>query len=173
MASMQMFPNTMNQNNSMNMSTPVDNLPLKQNTGDTDILEDPVIQNVLQEFKTNSEQNIQQNLTDSYKNVTQPPQTSTLHMPLAHEIPDQQGPQNSFNLRYNNSTNKKIFDYNIAKRVIIITMVVLTFLNTNIICLVLSKLPPNISLLLSGNEMYINILVTFGLLYVLMYYDIV
>lgn len=174
---MPMFPNTMNQSSAMNMSTPLTKLPMKHDVTETSILEDPIIQNVLDEFKSTDEQILAQNAASMHENINQsinekreqPEQQIHQEQNMNNQAPIT---QNSFDLRYNNS-GKKIIDFDIVKRVVIITFIVLIFLNTNILSMVLMKLPPQISSIFQDKEIYINVVFTFLMLYGLMYYNVI
>ena len=187
---MPLFPNVINSNpnNAINMSTPLEKLPMKQDVNENmDVLNDPVIQGVLNEFETTSgippvqhsqptppvqvmpEQNVEHILQQPIKHVQ-------FQEDIIQPPPIESKPMFLQNLRYNDGNNnntKKFFDLNIIKKVLIIVLIVLFLLNTNILGLSLSRLPESISSFFQGKDIYINIVVTISLLYVLMYFEII
>ena len=172
-----MPPNIINNhNNSTQMSTPIDTLPLKTTRDATDI-DDPMVQSVLKEFEQDTytqssqsqefETNLQNNQQIQYAEHVQPVQVQQIQQVQ----PIQQAPIMD-NLRYSSNTNKKLFDIDIAKRSAIITIVTFLIYYSNISLYVLNKLPDNVKQYTSGREILINMFVVFVIFYAILYFDL-
>jgi hypothetical protein len=169
------------QNNahSSQMSTPISSLPLKTNQQESDI-DDPLIQTVLKDFENDS-------VRDSRD--SRDPRDSQQHalseQPVYHiandanamntvsSVPNVQ--VNYEELNYNGvGTNekKKLINYEIAKRAAIISIIAFLIYNQNIIGMFISKLPESVTTHINGKEFLIYILLSFIILYGLLYFDL-
>ena len=78
-------------------------------------------------------------------------------------------------LNYNGvGTNekKKLINYEIAKRAAIISIIAFLIYNQNIIGMFISKLPESVTTHINGKEFLIYILLSFMILYGLLYFDL-
>jgi hypothetical protein len=166
------------QNNahSSQMSTPISSLPLKTNQQESDI-DDPLIQTVLKDFENDS-------VRDS-RDPRDPQQHALPEQPVYHiandanamntvsSVPNVQ--VNYEELNYNGvGTNekKKLINYEIAKRAAIISIIAFLIYNQNIIGMFISKLPESVTTHINGKEFLIYILLSFIILYGLLYFDL-
>jgi hypothetical protein len=174
-----MSPNIINNhNNSTQMSTPIDTLPLKTTRDVTDI-EDPMVQSVLKEFEqdTHDQPSGQNQGFETNSQINQQIQYAQHVQPVQQVQPIQQVQQLHQapvldNLRYSSYTNKKLFDIDIAKRSAIITLVTFLIYYSNISLYVLNKLPDNVKQYTSGREILINMFVVFVIFYAILYFDL-
>lgn len=150
-------------NNSIQMSTPINSLPLKTNGEDVSLPNDPLIQNVLNEFESNKPKEISYNIPTP---IIEPP-SEPVNMILKEEQP-----VNNMNdkLIYNKK-RKPFINMDVFKKTSIIVFVVIIVYNTSILEKIVSKLPESISKFLQGNEIYTNILITFIIFYFLFLYE--
>jgi hypothetical protein len=171
-----------NNAHSSQMSTPISSLPLKTNQQESDI-DDPLIQNVLKDFEN-----------DSIRDVGDTSGVRDARDAQQHTLPDQQVyhvandvnttnaapsipnvPVNYDELNYNGvGTNdkKKLINYEIAKRAAIISIIAFLMYNQNIIGMLISKLPDSVTTHINGKEFLIYILLSFLILYGLLYFDL-
>lgn len=161
------------------MSTPLTKLPIKaQVQGDNTDLQDPLVQDVLKEFeeelaaskKTQPVQNympIPQQMPQQMPQQIpqQMPQYAPPHMP---QYPHQQPPQQS-----SFYPKKNIIDFDLGRKVLIITIVILLLMYSNVFDIVYTKLPSNISSLATNFDLYIKSTLIFITLYILSLYEII
>lgn len=151
-------------NSTIQMSTPINSLPLKTNTDVVSpIDEDPIIQNLLKDFEQQKVQSDTSSPQSPVESVVLPKEDKTNYNQEIHY-------QNN-DLNYN-KTNKTLFDKNIVKKSIIIVGVIALIYNTSILESILSKLPSYISIHLHGKDIYIYLFISFCIIYLLQYYDI-
>jgi hypothetical protein len=156
------------------MSTPINQLPLKttQVESDTSDMDDPLIQGVLKEFEDEIA-------------ASQPPRqlhehTQQVLQPVQHIQPVQQPQQmiqqqpqyyaQPTELQYNKDS-KKLFDADIARKAAIITAVIYLF--TNGFKIVMGRIPETWSSYTNGRELIINLALCFITFYVVLYMDII
>ena len=140
------------------MSTPLQNLPLKTSGENNSITDDPSVNTVLKEF-------------EKYK---QPEEEPIIQDPI-YEMPQiieqqyvSQQPNDDFNhLKYNSSPNSSssIFDFEIAKSSIIVVLIVALIFNTTILEKIISQLPENFKMRIIGKEAYILLFLLFIIIY--------
>ena len=160
------------------MATPISSLPLKTSQpANESELEDPMIQNVLKEFedemaqtRQNNEQQSQytpQQGQQSYQHQYQQPQLQS-----QYNIPGQQ--QYISQQPYVNDGRKfqKLFNMDIAKKTLVITIIVVLFQHNNLLNLLISRLPEAVNNYISGRELLLNFAIVFLIIYVLFYTDL-
>lgn len=149
-------------NSSIQMSTPIDALPLKTTTDQNAVIDDdPVIMSVLKDF-------------EQHKQVeTSEPSHIPKPMPVYKENhPPQSTPVSTDTMNYNQSKSS-IFDKNIIKKSVIIAIAMALIYNTSILEQVFKKLPESIMKYLSGREMYVYLVISFVITYILQYFAII
>lgn len=149
-------------NSSIQMSTPIDALPLKTTTDQNAAIDDdPVIMSVLKDFEQHKQ--------------TESPETPQIptQIPTYKENPQPQPvPVNTDTMNYNQS-KASILDKNIIKKSVIIAVAMALVYNTSILEQVLKKLPESIMKYVSGREMYVYFVISFVIIYILQYYSVV
>ncbi len=142
------------------MATPISSLPLKTSpqTNESD-LEDPLIQNVLKEFEDEmAVQQAQQQAPQMYQpQSSQQPQQVTQPQQQMYQIPSQVSQMyQPYHLQ-----NKKLFNMDIAKKTLVITIIVVLLQHNNILNMLLSKLPDSVNSYISGRELLLNFAIVF------------
>lgn len=170
----------------MSMSTPINNLPLKtQHSSDNSDINDPMVQDVLNEFK--EEMNItKNNQVVNPQIIPQQPMQSygSQQIPSIQQIPQQQHiPPPQFISHSNsyipNSSNKYNYDTSYSSyidseliiKTLIITIVIIVIYNTEIITYIYEKLPMNISNIIQDYDIYIKFVLSFIIFYALAYFQ--
>ena len=173
------------------MSTPLNNLPLKTQNNiestDNDI-NDPMVQDVLNEFQEELSTN-----TISSNNNTTSPQSPQIHQyisqpiqqPVQQPMNNQTPPQNSqnniqsqqqkYNINFNNTDQGygQYVNVDIAKKITIITILVVVIIYSNILHMIYDKLPSSISEIIEQYDIYIKGTLIFIILYVLAILNII
>jgi hypothetical protein len=160
------------------MATPLTNIPLKtQHSGDNNELQDPMVQDVLKEFE--------EEIAASKKNTQQQQQvTQQMHqqqmLQQQQQMMQQQQQQyqqnqslNNYQQQFNFFPKKNLIDYNLARKALIITIIVLLLNYTQIFSLIYEKLPPNLNSISIAYDFYIKGSILFIALYILFLYDII
>jgi hypothetical protein len=157
------------------MSTPLNNLPLKtqQNIEQTDNdINDPMVQNILNEFQ--EELAINNKPDNTYKSppVNQsPPQQMYQSPPQMQNI---QAQQQMYNIKYNNQQGyQQYLNVDIAKKITIITIIVMIIIYSNLLHIVYEKLPSGIFEIIEQYDIYIKGTIIFIILYLLSLLDYV
>jgi hypothetical protein len=186
-----------NNTHSSQMSTPISSLPLKTNQQESDI-DDPLIQSVLKDFENDSTRDVRdtrdsrdlrdsrdsrdlrdsRDSRDSQQHVMSEQQVYHVSNDAnttntASSIPNMQ--VNYEELNYNGvGTNekKKLINYEIAKRAAIISIIAFFIYNQNILGMLISKLPDSVTAHINGKEFLLYILLSFLILYGLLYFDL-
>lgn len=151
------------------MSTPLNNLPLKTQknveTNDNDI-NDPMVQDVLNEFQ-------EELIINSKENTYNPPppqQPPPQHQPQMQNIHSQ---QQMYNIKYNNNQQgyQQYLNVDIAKKITIITIIVVIITYSNLLQTIYEKLPASVFELIEHYDIYIKGFILFIILYVLSLFD--
>ena len=152
------------------MSTPINTLPSKtqqSNISDTNDINDPLVQDVLNEF--------QEELMISKQHA---PQSQQMHqlppmMPPQQQYHNQQYQQQHLN--YKNNLNKSDYstylDTELAKKSLILVIISLIIYNSGIINTVYEKLPDYLQDNLNNFDIYIKSLSLFAIIYVLSFFE--
>jgi hypothetical protein len=164
----------MQQQQPVQMATPLNKLPLKTTRPDTSDLEDPMIQNVLKEFE---DEMAQQQVSAPQMNYQQPQQAQQQqqfqHLNNQQQLPYNYQQQYQFNPHQSASTNqKKLINMDLVKKTLIITIIVFLLQNYNVINILISKLPEVVAKYISGKEIFINFFLIFLIFYAMMFYDL-
>jgi len=146
------------------MSTPVNTLPLKtqqSNISDTNDINDPLVQDVLNEF--------QEELMISKQHA--PPLQHMHHQQPPMMMP----PQQQYHQQHPQHTNK--FDYStyldteVAKKSLILVIISLIIYNSGIINTAYEKMPDYLQDNLNNFDIYIKSLSLFAIIYVLSFFE--
>ena len=169
------MPNVVNSTHSSQMSTPIKNLPLKTSQQQEQDIDDPLIQGVLKEFEDTAIANAHALPHDPH--VMEPSQETQYEVepPMfsgEQHVPPPQVEMNHLDF-HNKKSDKKIFDIEIVKRATIITIILVLFQNNNILNLGLTRLPSSVTKHIFGREIFLNSLIIFIIVYMLMYFDFV
>lgn len=152
------------------MATRIDTLPLRTNAENTTDIDDPIIQNVLQEFENEMVQSKRVQQEHIQQSIIQQPQMSPPMM-----IPQQQQQQMQYYshnyTQQNRQIQKKLLDTELLKKTGIISIIVFFLLNYNVMHLIISKMPDSASSYITGKEFIFNFIIIFGIFYVLLYFD--
>lgn len=154
------------------MATRIDTLPLRTDPNNNmQDIDDPIIQNVLQEFENemaNSKKMEQPSMMQNQQYVQQQQQQQ---YPVYHQqmMQNTYQPMNQLN---QHKQHKKLLDSNILQKTFIITIIVFFLLNYNVMHLIISKMPDAATSYISGREFIFNFVIIFGIFYSLTYFDI-
>jgi len=168
------------------MSTPLNKLPLKTQNNiestDNDI-NDPMVQDVLNEFQEELSTN-----TISSNNMTSPPSppsppihqymSQPIQQPMNNQMPSQnniQSQQQKYNINFNNADQgyAQYVNVDIAKKITIITILVVVIIYSNILHMIYEKLPSSVSEIIEQYDIYIKGTLIFIILYVLAILNII
>jgi len=159
------------------MTTPINNLPLKTTQESTSEIDDPLIQGVLKEFEdefafNNSENHPPQQ--QQQKPMAQQ-QVQQVQQVQQQYIQQQVQPQQNkiANLNYNNETTKKIINMDIARKSCILTIIISIIYYSNILKMLIGKLPASINSQISDKEYIVNFILLFVIIYVLYFFEII
>jgi len=146
------------------MSTPLNNLPLKtqKNIESTDNdINDPMVQDVLNEFQEELSVNINKPIIQQPIQVQQP------------QMQNIQTQQQMYNIKYNNYNQdyNKYLNVDIAKKITITTIIVMIITYSNLLQIIYEKLPASILESIDIYDIYIKGSVIFIILYVLSLFD--
>jgi hypothetical protein len=173
------------------MSTPISTLPMKTQqsgaaggAGDTNDINDPIVQDVLNEFQ--EELMISKQPKSSQFSQSMPPQ-----MPPSHMLPPPQYPPSPYpSMAYpphspnmngghgsNNNNNSKYdnissyLDTDVAKRSLILVILAVIIYHSGIINTVYEKMPEYLHENLSNFDIYIKSVSLFSIIYVLSFFE--
>lgn len=157
------------------MSTPVNNLPLKtqQNTEQTDNdINDPMVQDVLNEFQEELAVN------NKPENISKSPQVNQSSPQQMYQSPSQMQnihtQQQMYNIKYNNQQGyHQYLNVDIAKKITIITIIVMIITYSNLLYMLYEKLPSSIFEIIEQYDIYIKGTLIFIILYILSLLDYV
>lgn len=144
------------------MATPINNLPLRTqiSTDEQKDIQDPMVQDVLKEFQEelNASNRIQQ------QQVQQSPQYNIIH---------QQPINNVLSSSHVSSNNIYKFDIDIAKKTLIIVLIVgLLSYNSNLLFSLYSKLPEKIDEYFKSYDNIVKLFILFIIYYLLFFYKV-
>jgi hypothetical protein len=152
------------------MSTPLNTLPLKTqqtNISDTNDINDPLVQDVLNEFQ--EELMISKQQSQQSQHMHQP---SPMMMPPQQQYNNQQHYQH---INYKNNLNKSdissYLDTEVAKKSLILVIISLVIYNSGIINTVYEKMPDYLQDNLNNFDIYIKSLSLFTIIYVLSFFE--
>jgi hypothetical protein len=146
------------------MTTPINTLPLKTTltqSNETD-LDDPMIQNVLREFEDEMVSNKQAELPQ--QQLQEPLQNLKPMVPQYAPQPYQQ---------YDTKPPKKLFDMDVAKKTLIIAIIVFLLQQNNVLSILTTRLPESLNTYISGRELLINFLIIFSIFYAIIYLELI
>jgi hypothetical protein len=150
------------------MSTPINTLPLKtqqSNMSDTNDINDPLVQDVLNEF--------QEELMISKQNAS--PSQHMHHQSQPMMMPPQQQYHQQQHLNYKNNLNKSdlslYLDSEVAKKSLILVIISLIIYNSGFINTVYEKMPDYLQDNLNNFDIYIKSLSLFAIIYVLSFFE--
>ena len=159
-----------------NMITSIDKIPLKTSGANItdDMADDPIVKDVLNEFEKELSLNEQTNKNNYHinnnNNIQQLPQQQQFQQQLFQHQPQhqpqqpQQIPQKQSQIIY--------IDNILINKTFIICVVIAIIINPYIYNTVISKIPDNISIILENYNYIIKLILTFIILYVLMFYKL-
>jgi hypothetical protein len=153
-----------------NMITPIDKIPFKTagNTDETN--DDPMIRDVLNEFE--QELAINESQSNKYKINEQRPVQQYQQQPQQQQQPLQQPQQLQQPLPVKPQKNKSYIDNELVVKSFIICIVIAIIINPYIFSTILSKVPENISLMLTSYDYFIKLAIIFVAIYVLFFYNL-
>jgi len=152
-----------------NMITPIDKIPFKTagNTDETN--DDPMIRDVLNEFE--QELAINESQSNKYKINEQRPVQQ--YQPLQQQQQLQPPPQQLQQQQpVKPQKNKSYIDNELIVKSFIICIVIAIIINPYIFSTILSKVPENISLMLTSYDYFIKLVIIFVAIYVLFFYNL-
>src|SRR6056300_1227417 len=135
-------------NNSIQMSTPINSLPVKTNdVNNINFGEDPDIENVLKDFEKYETKEVVQT-----QPIVVPPT-------IIHQIPQDIKPEFDQKLNYNDGTS--FLDFNIAKHVFGLVIIVALLYNTSLLEKLFNFIPYSLEKHIYGYEIYIHLVILF------------
>jgi len=169
------------------MTTPLNELPLKTTEYSSDELDDPLIKGVLKEFEDEYLYNKKQDETNKpERNVVleqqQPPNNiindnnmntnmhANMHANASMYIHNQDNDLQRLNY---NKESDKFFDIQIAKKALIISLVFFIVFNLNIFDYLLKNVPESFKSYVEKNGTFINILLLFVIIYSLFKFEFI
>lgn len=156
-----------------NMITSIDKIPLKTSgaTITEDMVDDPIVKDVLNEFEKELSMN-EQTIKNNYQinNNLQYQSQQPVQQPLQ---PIQQPIQQQYQPLYQSQKQSvNYIDNVLITKTFIICIVVAIIINPYIYNTIISKIPNNISILLDSYNYIIKIILAFITLYLLMFYKL-
>ena len=153
-----------------NMITSIDKIPLKTSGSNIteDMTDDPIVKDVLNEFEKELSLN-EQTIKNNYQinnNQYQQPQMQPQQPP---QMQPQQQPQPQMQQQ---QQQKNYIDNILITKTFIICIVIAIIINPCIYNTIISKIPENISIILDNYNYIIKIILTFIILYALMFYKL-
>jgi hypothetical protein len=159
------------------MSTPISTLPLKpQSSGETNDINDPVVQDVLNEFQ---DELMMSKQSKSHPSMPQqqpqypsmPPQS---YPPLPQHSQHSQHPSHQYPPYPSQSKYDSIsayIDTEVAKKSLILVILAVIIYHSGIINTVYEKLPDNLQDNLTSFDIYIKSISLFSIIYVLSFFE--
>ena len=161
------------------MTTPLNSLPLKTTEYSSDELEDPLIKGVLKEFEEEyylNKQKEESNVLREEHHINSnnfADQQNAVHDESIHKNWENNNQANRLeHLNYNNGA-KKLFDINIAKKALIITLIFFIVFNLNFLDHLLKFIPESFKSYVDKRGTHINILILFLTIYNLFYFELI
>jgi hypothetical protein len=173
------------------MSTPISTLPLKtqqSNTGDVNDINDPIVQDVLNEFQEElmiskqpktpqiSQQQqmlMQQQQQQHQQMLMQQQQQQMLHQhpPLPSHSPNGSNGSNSGNSLNKYDSISSYLDTEVAKKSLILVIIAVIIYHSGIINTVYEKMPEYLQDNLNTFDIYIKSISLFSIIYVLSFFE--
>jgi flagellar motor protein MotB len=167
------------------MSTPISTLPLKTqqtNVGDTNDINDPLVQDVLSEFQEElmmskqpkPPQISQEQIIQQQQIMLQQQMQQQQMQQLQRQQQQQQQQQQMANTTHNTSKYDNILSYidiEVAKKSLILVIVSLIIYNSGIINIIYEKLPDYLQDNLNNFDIYIKSVSLFLIIYVLSFFE--
>lgn len=160
------------------MSTPITTLPLKtqQTNIDNNDINDPIVQDVLNEFQEelmnskqpNKSQQMTQQMQQQHQNMLQMQQQMLLQQPPMINQPSNYNSRNYVN-KYDNIS--AYLDVDVAKKSLILVILSLIIYHSGIINTVYEKLPDYLQDNLNNFDIYIKSASFFSVIYILSFFD--
>lgn len=152
------------------MSTPINTLPLKTqqtNISDTNDINDPIVQDVLNEFQ-------EELMMSKHSKSQQSPTSQMPPLPPMYQQPTQQQ-QPPINYNYRNTTKydniASYIDTDVAKKSLILVIISLIIYHSGIVNTVYDKMPDYLQDNLNNFDIYIKSLSLFSIIYILSFFD--
>jgi len=144
-------------NDGIQMSTPLHNLPLKTAGEDTSLLvDDPAVNSVLKDFEKYQQPDEVQQPQPIYPNIPHVQQPMYVSQEKEKEFES---------LTYKSSMSS-LFDYEIVKNTAVIVLIVAVFYNTSLLEKVITNMPEYVKSRIVGKETYVLLILLFVTLYV-------
>jgi hypothetical protein len=160
-----------------NMITSIDKIPLKTSGAiiTEDMVDDPIVKDVLNEFEKElsmNEQTIKNNyqINNNQQYQPQPLQQQPIQQQQPQQMQQQYQPQQQ--QQQTQQTPINYIDNILITKTFIICIVVAIIINPYIYNTIISKIPDNISVILENYNYIIKIILIFIILYALMFYKL-
>jgi hypothetical protein len=153
----------------MNMTTSIDNIPLKTTKVDNQIddSEDPMVKDILNEFEQELKVNVQQ--TQQHK----PPQNDYV-INYPQQPQQQMPPQQSCQIPFKKpKPNNSYYNEELLRKSAIIVVIIAFVFSPIIFTTVLDKLPESMRDLVDSNNYYIKLILSFIAIYLLFHYNLI
>lgn len=146
----------------MNMTTSIDNIPLKTNNNDLqdDDSDDPIVKNILDEF--------QQEFTN-HKKPIQPTSYIINNTPPSPYIPP---PISTIQTNTNKSIKSNYYNEEFMRKTAIIVIIIAFIFSPLIFSTLIEKLPLNIATTIENYNFYIKLIISFIAIYLLFFYNL-
>lgn len=158
------------------MSTPINSLPIKTVVQQQQDMDDPLIQNVLKEFEDDMMHhgnNTQQASNQANMQNNAHTQAPRPNMYTAQQMQQPAVQQPVHDTKRKHHTISSFVDLEVIKKAAIITIIVVLFQISNLVPMLLSKLPESITKYVSGKEIIINTILLFIIFYIIIYMNII
>jgi hypothetical protein len=156
------------------MSTPINTLPLKTqqpNMSDTSDINDPIVQDVLNEFQ--EELMMSKHSKSQQSPISQMPPLPMYQQPTQQQQTHQQQPPINYNYKnttkYDNITS--YIDTDVAKKSLILVIISLIIYHSGIVNTIYEKMPDYLQDNLNNFDIYIKSLSLFSIIYILSFFD--
>ena len=145
----------------MNMTTSIDNIPLKTNNNDIpeDDSDDPMVKNILDEF--------QQEFNNHKKPIPPPPYVINNTSPPY--IPQQISPTIPLSVPANKQVKSSYYNEEFIRKTAIIVVIIAFIFSSIIFSTLIEKLPANISVIIDDYSYYFKLAITFIAIYLLFF----
>jgi hypothetical protein len=153
------------------MSTPINTLPLKTqqpNISDTSDINDPIVQDVLNEFQ-------EELMMSKHSKSQQSPVSQMPPLPMYQQPTQPQQTHQHINYNYRNTTKydniTAYIDTDVAKKSLILVIISLIIYHSGIVNTVYEKMPDYLQDNLNNFDIYIKSLSLFSIIYILSFFD--
>jgi len=143
----------------MNMTTNIDNIPLKTNKNDIDLNDDsndPLVKDILNEFEKEVKANSKPQ-NDYVINYPPPPQT--------------QNPQ-SCSIPFKKNNNNSYYNEDFIRKSAIIIIIIAFIFSPIIFNTIIEKLPSYLADIIDNYNYYVKLILSFLAIYLLFYYNL-